>query len=57
MSIDYLGYSGIAKQFVQRGATLITRKPDGEVVISMVPLTTVVSMRVRGKISRKNAIK
>jgi len=56
MSIDYLGYSGIAKQFVQRGATLITRKPDGEVVISMVPLTTVVSMRVRGKISRKNAI-
>ena len=57
MSIDYLGYSGIAKQFVQRGATLITRNPDGEVVISMVPLTTVVSMRVRGKISRKNAIK
>ena len=57
MSIDYLGYSGIAKQYVQRGATLITRKPDGEVVISMVPLTTVVSMRVRGKISRKNAIK
>lgn len=49
MSIDYLGYSGIAKQYVQRGATLITRKTSGEVKISMVPLTTVVSTRVRGK--------
>lgn len=48
MSIDYLGYSGIAKQYIQRGATLITRRPDGEVDIAMVPLTTVVSTRVRG---------
>lgn len=48
MSIDYLGYSGIAKQYIQRGATLITRRPDGEVKIAMVPLTTVVSTRVRG---------
>ena len=49
MSIDYLGYSGIAKQYVQRGATLITRRPDGEVAIFMVPLTKVVSTRVRGE--------
>lgn len=48
MSIDYLGYSGIAKQYIQRGATLITRKQSGEVEISMVPLTSVVSTRVRG---------
>ena len=48
MSIDYLGYSGIAKQYIQRGATLITHRPDGEVKIVMVPLTTVVSTRVSG---------
>lgn len=48
MSIDYLGYSGIAKQYIQRGATLITRRPDGEIGINMVPLTTVVSKKVRG---------
>ena len=48
MSIDYLGYSGIAKQYIQRGATLIIHRPDGEVKIAMVPLTTVVSTRVRG---------
>ena len=48
MSIDYLGYSGIAKQYIQRGATLITRKTDGNIDITMVPLTTVVSTRVRG---------
>ena len=48
MSIDYLGYSGIAKQYIQRGATLITRKTDGNKDINMVPLTSVVSTRVRG---------
>ena len=48
MSIDYLGYSGIAKQYIQRGATLITHRPDGEVKIAMVPLTSVVSTRVSG---------
>ena len=48
MSIDYLGYSGIAKQYIQRGATLITRKTDGNIDITMVPLTTVVSTQVRG---------
>lgn len=47
MSIDYLGYAGIAKQYVQRGATLITRKTDGQIAINMVPLTSVVSTRVR----------
>ena len=41
MSIDYLGYSGIAKQYIQRGATLITTKTDGNIDITMVPLTTV----------------
>ena len=48
MSIDYLGYSGIAKQYIQRGATLITRKTDGNIDITMVPLKTVISTRVRG---------
>ena len=48
MSIDYLGYSGITKQYIQRGATLNTRKTDGDIDITMVPLTTVVSTRVRG---------
>ena len=32
----------------QRGATLITRKTDGNIDITMIPLTTVVSTRVRG---------
>ena len=49
MSIDYLGYAGIDRQYVQRGATLITRKPDGTVEISMVPLGAVVSTRVSGQ--------
>ena len=48
MSIDYLGYSGIAKQYIQRGATLITRKTDGNIDITMVPLKTAISTRVRG---------
>ena len=52
MSIDYLGYSGIAKQYVQRGATLITRKTDGNVEVSMVPLGAAVSTRVRGEKQR-----
>ena len=48
MSIDYLGYKGIAKKYTQRGGTLITRKPDGTVDIRMAPLEAVVSTRVRG---------
>lgn len=48
MSIDYLGYQGIAKSDIQRGGTLITRKADGNVDIQMVPLGPVVSTRVRG---------
>lgn len=49
MSIDCLGYRGIDRQHVQRGGTLITLKCDGTVDINMVPLTSVVSTRVRGK--------
>ena len=48
MSIDYLGYQGIAKSEIQRGGTLITRKADGSVDIRMLPLGPVVSTRVRG---------
>lgn len=48
MSLDYLGYSGIQKSYIQRGGTLITRKADGNVDIRMVPLGSVVSTRVRG---------
>ena len=48
MSIDCLGYSGIDRQYVQRGGTLITVKCDGTVDVNMVPLTSVVSTRVRG---------
>lgn len=48
MSIDYLGYKGIKKSYIQRGGTLITRKGDGGVEIRMVPLGAVVSTRVRG---------
>lgn len=48
MSIDFLGYSGIQKSYIQRGGTLITRKADGTVDIHMVPLGEVVSTRVRG---------
>lgn len=47
MSIDFLGYSGIQKSYIQRGGTLITRKADGTVDICMVPLGEVVSTRVR----------
>lgn len=49
MSIDYLGYKGIQKRYIQRGGTLITRKADGSVDIRMVPLGAVVSPRVRGR--------
>lgn len=48
MSIDYLGYKGIKKSYIQRGGTLITRKADGSVDIRMVPLGAVVSTRVSG---------
>ena len=48
MSIDYLGYKGIRKSYIQRGGTLITRKMDGSVDIRMVPLTDVVSKKIRG---------
>lgn len=48
MSIDYLGYKGIRKSYIQRGGTLITRKMDGSVDIRMLPLDKVVSKRVRG---------
>lgn len=48
MSIDYLGYPGIQKSYIQRGGTLITRRADGGVDIAMVPLGPVVSTRVRG---------
>ena len=48
MSIDYLGYKGIKKSYIQRGGTLITRKADGNVDIRMVPLGAVVSTRVSG---------
>lgn len=48
MSIDYLGYNGMKKNYTQRGGTLITRKADGSVDIRMVPLGSVVSTRVRG---------
>ena len=48
MSIDCLGYQGIAKSDIQRGGTLITRKADGSVDVRMVPLGPVVSARVRG---------
>lgn len=49
MSIDYLGYQGIRKSYIQRGGTLITRKADGNVEIAMVPLGPVVSTRIRGE--------
>lgn len=48
MSVDYLGYPGIGKRYIQRGGTLITRRADGEVEVAMVPLGSVVSTRVRG---------
>ena len=49
MSIDYLGYTGIKKNYTQRGGTLITRKADGSVEIKMVPLESVVAKRIRGE--------
>ena len=38
MSIDYLGYTGIKKNYTQRGGTLITRKADGSVDIKIIKL-------------------
>lgn len=49
MSIDCLGYRHIDKSYIQRGGTLITRGTDGSVSVDMVPLTAVVSTRVRGE--------
>lgn len=49
MSIDYLGYKDIDKSYIQRGGTLITRKSDGRILVSMVPLGAVISTRVSGK--------
>lgn len=48
MSIDYLAYKGIRKSYIQRGGTLITRRADRNVDITMVPIGSVVSTRVRG---------
>ena len=48
MSIDYLGYKGIEKFHSQRGGTLITIETDNSFNVSLVPLTDVVSPRVRG---------
>lgn len=49
MSIDYLGYKGIAKKYIQRGGTLITRHSDGKIDVNMVPLGPVVSPYVKGE--------
>lgn len=48
MSIDCLGYRKITKQYIQRGGTLITLETDNTIHVKPVPLTTVVSTRVRG---------
>lgn len=53
MSIDYLGYKGINKSYIQRGGTLITRKADGDVHVDMVPLGAIVSTRISGVKSQK----
>ena len=49
MSIDCLGYKGIHKHEVQRGATEIIVKTDATVDIRPVPLTVFVTSRIRGK--------
>lgn len=48
MSIDYLGYRGIKKRYTQRGGTMISIKQDGAFDVIPIPLTSVVSERVRG---------
>lgn len=48
MSIDCLGYRGIDKKEIQRGATQITLFSDNKVKIEPVPLTNFVTARVRG---------
>lgn len=48
MSIDCLGYRGIDKHQVQRGATEIVIGTDGDVSIRPVPLAEFVTDRVRG---------
>ena len=42
MSIDYMGYQGIAKRHSQRGGTLITRHSNGSIDINMVPLDNLI---------------
>ena len=42
MSIDYMGYKGIAKRHSQRGGTLITRHSNGSIDINMVPLDSLI---------------
>ncbi|WP_312372550.1 metallophosphoesterase [Lachnoclostridium sp.] len=54
MSIDYLGYRGIEKRYTQRGGTTITLNQDGSFCVAPVPLTRVVSGRVRGQKSYDN---
>lgn len=49
MSMDCLGYKGIRTQYTQRGGTLVDIDLNGDFNISPLPLTTVVSTRVRGK--------
>lgn len=48
MSIDYLGYSKMAKRYSQRGGTLIEIGQNGDITASPVPHSSVVSVRVRG---------
>ncbi|GMQ61771.1 metallophosphoesterase [Vallitalea maricola] len=54
MSIDFLAYKNIRKRYTQRGGTLITIDNDGLFEVKPVPLTTVVSDFVRGKVSNIN---
>ena len=48
MSIDYLGYPGIKKRHTQRGGTVAEIYSDGSFDIYPLPLSSVVSPRVRG---------
>jgi 3',5'-cyclic AMP phosphodiesterase CpdA len=53
MSIDHLAYAGIRRHYTQRGGTLITREPGGEIRIAPVPVGPIVSTRVRGMSNSK----
>lgn len=48
MSIDCLGYMGIKKRYTQRGGTVIEVSRDGSFEVSPLPLSSVVSNRIRG---------